>query len=770
MKNLKKILERKILDKKFLNTNLNANSNHKIINFKIFMAITILLIFFSLILIFYSLDKNTKFNFKNLESLNKYANFYPENYSIDNDDWQDPNFKKFYKKTLNQSIFKKILIATKIKNEPLFNIQDFSTLLDKLAADRKNYLKPLIKNNIGKRNKNIKNLDKTIDLKNGYRCFVFGDLHASFHSFVRDLNELEKQKIIDKNLKIISPDCYIVFLGDVINRSPYSLETLNAVLLLLEKNPEKVIYLRGNHETRKYWRNFNARRQIQEIFPKYANLKSKNNIFDKIDKIFRTLPKNLILNITGPEKDSILLTFEENRDFIEGKPNIKFMLVGEKKLNNNKKKSGLEFIDYDHGITKWSLASCPNKTYQKFFSLMHDSFVEIFIAPTTRQSILTFNYHDINSPEFKQIFYAPISGKILNSKNNMSSRKTYNIGSSMYLSGITALIGYENKIGLETALYFNNFNPKNYLIKPFIFDDEYLQNLAALNIKNLINIYNIKTIIYPTGTPTIMAYIDLIKNGQVSVFFPYSGGNQIRASELKNIINFRPSFKNEIISMINYLVKDFNLKKFAFFYTDDSYGIPITEDAHNELKKLGITEWLDLPHARGNPNLDNKMINKIKEFMPEAIACISVEAIIKELIEKLSPEFFSNTILFSLSAMNGQSFERFLKTKGIKQILSSVVPDPFNSEIEIVKEFRKNMSARGLTVSFNALEAYIAGTLLSLAINKIEYPATKEKIMSFFENMNHYKYKGLELTFNPEKRDLSQPVWIRNLDNKWVKY
>ena len=89
---------------------------------------------------------------------------------------------------------------------------------------------------------------------------------------------------------------------------------------------------------------------------------------------------------------------------------------------------------------------------------------------------------------------------------------------------------------------------------------------------------------------------------------------------------------------------------------------------------------------------------------------------------------------------------------------------------EIAKEFRKNMISRGTNISSNTLEGYISGALISDAINKMLPPFTSKKIMTHFESMKNYNFKGLNLTFNPEKRDLSQPIWLKTQDLKWIHY
>ncbi len=70
------------------------------------------------------------------------------------------------------------------------------------------------------------------------RLIVIGDVHG-------DLNTLNE--ILHRVGQLGGKDL-LVFLGDYIDRGPHQIETLVTVALLLMKNPDKVVVLRGNHE------------------------------------------------------------------------------------------------------------------------------------------------------------------------------------------------------------------------------------------------------------------------------------------------------------------------------------------------------------------------------------------------------------------------------------------------------------------------------------------------------------------------------------------
>ena len=77
-----------------------------------------------------------------------------------------------------------------------------------------------------------------------------GDIHSSIHSLWKIIRRLDEKKgfFLDfMNLKL-KPCKYIVFLGDFLDRGPYSIETLLIILKLKKENVNNVHIINGNHE------------------------------------------------------------------------------------------------------------------------------------------------------------------------------------------------------------------------------------------------------------------------------------------------------------------------------------------------------------------------------------------------------------------------------------------------------------------------------------------------------------------------------------------
>jgi protein phosphatase len=79
-------------------------------------------------------------------------------------------------------------------------------------------------------------MKKLIEIKNSKKVIFVGDTHGDLET---------SQKVIKEFLK---PENKIVFLGDYVDRGPFSKENLEFLLKQREKHPDKIILLQGNHE------------------------------------------------------------------------------------------------------------------------------------------------------------------------------------------------------------------------------------------------------------------------------------------------------------------------------------------------------------------------------------------------------------------------------------------------------------------------------------------------------------------------------------------
>lgn len=120
--------------------------------------------------------------------------------------------------------------------------------------------------------------------------YIWGDLHGDIKTFVRMLEKLHSDGIIDDTFKITQPQTYFLFLGDYSDRGKQGIEVIYTLLRLKLKNPSSVYFVRGNHEdlSVNMLNGFSAeitRKFPQEIEP----------ILEALEQLYNTLPAVLFV-------------------------------------------------------------------------------------------------------------------------------------------------------------------------------------------------------------------------------------------------------------------------------------------------------------------------------------------------------------------------------------------------------------------------------------------------------------------------------------------
>lgn len=309
-------------------------------------------------------------------------------------------------------------------------------------------------------------------------------------------------------------------------------------------------------------------------------------------------------------------------------------------------------------------------------------------------------------------------------KNN--SKNEILIASSMPQS--SGLKAWGDAVFIATNSYFNYANDNN-LIKDKkivlkVLDDKYEPDLTYENITNLLK-DDILAFYGIVGTPTNSRVISIIKESQIPYFAPFSGASFLRDTNLSNIINFRPSYKQELENLLDYVVDERKLEKIAIFYQNDEYGeegyISTLEILKNKNIKLLSTgtykrNTLSISHA----------FNEIKNSKPEVIVMIGAYKANSLFIKKAkNDEVLKNVIFCNISFGDANSIVKELETTNTDTknlIFSQIVPNYNDKSLKIVQEYQEIMQkySKDSPLGFISFEAFLASKVLVNQISKIE--------------------------------------------------
>ncbi len=668
---------------------------------------------------------------------------YPEYPQADNEDPINPIFSSFFKAYAPS--FLRSLAASLGVMDNMWDFTSLEKLVDTLNA---------ASNISANKESRPALLIKEIAVEPGARIIFWGDLHGAIHSFVRDLNELERLgflDLVDSKLKFKDARTYGVILGDAINRTPYSFQLLQIIFHLMLNNPGRFFYLRGNQENGMLWESGYSMNEPLKMWSMkqgyhkgaYAPLR------DKLNLLFDSLPDILALRLTSKPDEVVYCAGSA------GVPtptlshaNVRALLVGEQRKQLFQVPSGLNFMRFNVGVANWSLLSCPTGAYQSMLEFFRDAFVVLRVGSSWRLSSLVLNYRDVRKKEdFKQQLYDLTMGIECASEADLEKtlkKPIYSIGSSVaFFSGYGAA-GMSLGRGLEAAILVANNagGVQGYLIRPVVLDDETLARYARANAEKLKKEYGIDVLLSAQGTEQVSSYLDQVKAGSIISLFPRTGAPQLRNMTMKNMVHFRTSYDDETTAVVDYVVKEYRARSFTFVYQNDSYGIPVLAAAHKALEKWGITKWTDVPYSREQVSFSG-VVKKVKETSSEALGIFfSAHAPIRAFLELLGADFFIGRTVFGFSFMISEATRQFCENRGIKFILSYSTPDPTSTDTPFIRDYAKAMKRYGVIQDVNSLDGYMAGALLVDALSNIEPPFTKEKIMKFFETMKDHPFGG----------------------------
>lgn len=350
-----------------------------------------------------------KTGFRTLSELQAHAATLDEWIKMENDNELLPSYEHYYEKTFTRTMWYRwkekcvwLLSHLRIMRQPPFSSSFFQTILDNVLQAR------LKKDWTG-------DIVQKFEVKPTSKIIVFGIIQGALHSLTRDLEQLKKLDIIDENFKLKNNDYYMVFLGNVVNRSPYTLDTFAVVLRLLEQNPDNIIYLRGTNEFFDYWKDHTLKRELELR----CNHLSREPIplRSSVDKFFNTLPITLYatmpswsteqylnyVRISAFIGDKRLLgildeatyaqflltstqapldTFDLNKRSTESQPESVKLLLRAVVIDILKREffepmNGLQLLPPIDGVIAWNVISAPTGPYRTAFHFSHDAFVII---------------------------------------------------------------------------------------------------------------------------------------------------------------------------------------------------------------------------------------------------------------------------------------------------------------------------------------------------------------------------------------------------------
>jgi len=397
----------------------------------IFSLLAGVICFFTALMLSSLFFKQRVADFSTLQEVAYYAHVMPEHPPLSNTNIARPDYRLYHRSRV-QGFFKRIRNGIQHifagSGIALWSERTFTSLLQQVYEDA------------SQRGMNG-NIICRMSPQPGERYVVWGDMQGAYHSLVRGLVRLYSLGILGEDLQLRDEKTTIVFMGDAISRSAYGMEILSLMLALLKKNPGKVVYLRGNHEDKKYWHPFGLKDQL---LIRLGEEKGKDAV-KRVDALFKMLPLALYCKIHSENNDFVRLShlgwqrskvlhekwyekfliaqqggridyhhIEKKENAAEHGIEVSGVIRSEKKRDTFQSMDGIRLLPAERGATSWTLLSSPTTVTQKGLKFFHDAFSIISVSEKKEAWTITLHNQDATKLDgFSVRSYGFFSGQLL---------------------------------------------------------------------------------------------------------------------------------------------------------------------------------------------------------------------------------------------------------------------------------------------------------------------------------------------------------------------
>ena len=286
-------------------------------------------------------------------------------------------------------------------------------------------------------------------------------------------------------------------------------------------------------------------------------------------------------------------------------------------------------------------------------------------------------------------------------------------------------------------------------LRYLMIDDGFTPIRSRENAEKLVVKEKVFAMLGGNGTASVNAMLPYLTEKNVPLLFPFASSDFLYKPIKKNLFVLRPSTQQEGEEVVEYFVKQ-GKKKVGVFYQDDQYGTSARDAVAAQLKKRGLQITLSLGHQRGNHDVDRYIGEFAKAGVDAVILATNTQPSIGFIKGAAAKKY--RPLFAGLSGASIYVLEPALKETGFTFIYASPMPLPLHSDLELVKEFNKDIQGLNNDQStlLYALELYAGAKVFVEALRRMG-PAepTADGLFKALESMKDFDLGGLKVSFSP---------------------
>ncbi|MDO9640890.1 MAG: ABC transporter substrate-binding protein [Pseudotabrizicola sp.] len=293
-----------------------------------------------------------------------------------------------------------------------------------------------------------------------------------------------------------------------------------------------------------------------------------------------------------------------------------------------------------------------------------------------------------------------------------------------------------------------------------VFNDDYEPERALEEVRGVIAGDAHIALIAPVGTPTAQATQPVAAEAGFLMIGPVTGADFLRAPELGNVVNVRPSHSQETERWIKHLVDDKGLTKIAILYQDDSFGRSGLAGVVAALERRGMVLAAEGFYTRNTVAVKSALID-IRKSGAEAVVMVGTRNPMAEFI-RLSRQLKYTPVFMHMSNVGPDFLIADLGAESAGIISTQVVPFPSDTSVPLVAAYQAALAAVDPAASpgFLSLEGYITGRLAIAGLQAAGPAPTRAGFGAAMAGLGTVDLGGITLQFGPGDTQAMDDVFM----------
>lgn len=303
-----------------------------------------------------------------------------------------------------------------------------------------------------------------------------------------------------------------------------------------------------------------------------------------------------------------------------------------------------------------------------------------------------------------------------------------------------------------TKAYFQKLNQAGGIdgrkVEVLVLDDTFKPEVSKTNAEKLVEA-NVVAILSPLGTRQAGAVMDAVPG--VAVVGPYTGTVTLRKKPAPHTFFIRANYDQEVDKLIATAMAQ-GITKIGLVHPVDPLGQSVLAAFNVSMAKAGIKPVV----IATTPGTISPEVGPAAEAIAKAepqvvIVCLGgTAALFIQALRKAG----NNSTVYGLSlaatAANIQKLGPLSRGLG----LSIVVPSPFSQKFEVVRQYRLDMQASGVTeLALTSMEGYINARVLGEALRKAGRGVTRQTLLASLEKIEGLDLGGLRISYGAGNRE-----------------